>query len=587
MPESLIQNPQPTAATNWETTAPQTKGLPSDRLARLVAIGIELSSQRHLDALLTQILEAAQDLTHADGGTIYLMRQQQLEFAIIRNNTLGIHLGGRGGDALVHDPIPLHLPDGSPNRSTISASAALSGNTINIADAYAASNDVSGATSDATSDPNSDFDFSGTRRFDVLNGYQSRSFLTVPMKDHEANVIGVLQLINASNTAGDIVPFDQDDQYLVESLASQAAVVMTNRQLIDRLEELFVAFIKLISNALDEKSPYTHGHCMRVPEITMLLADAVNRIEYGPLRDFHMTPKDRHELEIAALMHDCGKITTPVHVVDKATKLETIFDRIHLIDVRFEMLKRDAQIRMLQARLDVAAGGGAGAVANTAALQAAYLAECVELDTARDFLRKANVGGEYMSPEMQAQVREIGSRYTWQNPAGETVPLLSQEEADKLCIAKGTLSQAERDIINYHIVSTIHMLEALPWPCHLRNVPEYAGGHHERMDGKGYPKGLTREQMSVQARIMGIADIFEALTASDRPYKPGMSLSRSLAILGRMKLDNHIDPDLFDVFVREKVYLEYARLHLTPEQIDTVDESAIPGYSFGNAAAAT
>ena len=363
---------------------PNAKGLSLDRLERLVAIGIELSSQRDLDALLNQILEAAQVLTNADGGTIYLMRQKQLEFAIIRNNTLGIRLGGRGGDTLAHNPIPLYLPDGSPNRSTISASAALSGNTINIADAYATT----------------DFDFSGTRRFDALNGYQSRSFLTVPMKDHEANVIGVLQLINAKNAVGDIVSFDRDDQYLVESLASQAAVVMTNRQLIERLEELFVAFIKLISNALDEKSPYTHGHCMRVPEITMLLADAVSQAEYGPLRDFRMTAKDRHELEIAALMHDCGKITTPVHVVDKSTKLETIFDRIQLLDARFEVLKRDAHIHMLQACLD--------AGADRAALQAGYAAACEELDAARDFLRQANIGGEYMSPEMQARVREIG-----------------------------------------------------------------------------------------------------------------------------------------------------------------------------------
>jgi HD-GYP domain-containing protein (c-di-GMP phosphodiesterase class II) len=537
---------------------PLESGLSIDRLERLVSIGIELSSQRDLGELLNQILEAAQVLTNADGGTIYLIREQKLEFAIIRNNTLGIHQGGRGGDTLAHNPIPMYLPDGSPNLSTISASAAISGQTINIADAY----------------NTSEFDFSGTRRFDALNGYQSRSFLTVPMKDHEARVIGVLQLINAEDAAsGAIIPFDRDDQYLVESLASQAAVVLTNRQLIERLEELFVSFIKLISNALDEKSPYTHGHCQRVPEITMMLADAAHRTEQGPLKDFHLSAKDRHELEIAALMHDCGKITTPVHVVDKSTKLETIFDRIHLVDTRFEILKRDARIRVLEARLQ------APMTTDVAALEAGYERYCAELDAARDFLRQANVGGEYMSPELQARVRAIGGEYRWINPAGESVALLSEEEADKLCIAKGTLSAEERDIINYHIVSTIKMLEALPWPRHLRNVPEFAGGHHERMDGKGYPKGLTRDQMSVQARIMGIADIFEALTASDRPYKPGMSLSRSLAILGRMKLDNHIDPDLFDVFVHEKVYLEYARAHLKPEQIDVVDESAIPGYS--------
>jgi HD-GYP domain-containing protein (c-di-GMP phosphodiesterase class II) len=548
-----------------ESTRPWQSGVSPNRLERLIAIGIELSSQHDLDALLTQILDAAQVLTRADGGTIYLIRQQQLEFAIMRNNTLGIHLGGRAGNTLAHDPIPMYLPDGSPNLSTVSASAAIAGETINIADAYDAS----------------EFDFSGTRRFDALNGYRSRSFLTVPMKDHEANVIGVLQLINAQDVdGGGIIPFDRDDQYLVESLASQAAVVMTNRRLIERLEALFVAFIKLISTALDEKSSYTHGHCQRVPEITMLLADAVTRTRSGPLRDFRLSKKDRHELEIAALMHDCGKITTPVHVVDKSTKLETIFDRIHSLDTRFEVLKRDAHIRMLQACL----AADADRPALRAEYAAKYAAECAELDAARDFLRQANIGGESMSPEMQARVREIGHRYPWRNAAGESVPLLSQEEADKLCIAKGTLSAEERDIINYHIVSTINMLEALPWPNHLRNVPEFAGGHHERMDGKGYPKGLTRDQMSVQARIMGIADIFEALTASDRPYKTGMTLSQALAILGRMKLDNHIDPDLFDIFVRQKVYLEYAKAHLKPEQIDVVDESAIPGYSAADVA---
>ncbi len=534
-------------------------GLPSDRLAQLVSIGIELSSQKDLGDLLNRILEAAQRLTRADGGTIYLTREQRLEFAIIRNTTLGIHQGGRGGDALAHEPIPLYTPDGSPNLSTIAASAALFGMTINIEDAYNAS----------------EYDFSGTHRFDERNGYRSRSFLTVPMRDHEENVIGVLQLINAMDAAGSIIPFNQDDQVLVESLSSQAAVVITNRRLIERLEELFVAFTKVISNALDEKSPYTHGHCQRVPVLTMLLADAVHDNGQGPLRDFHLSEKDRRELEIAALLHDCGKITTPVHVVDKATKLEALYDRIDLIDTRFEILKRDARIRLLEARLDHPELTPAA----VQALEQEYTDFCQELDASRVFLREANIGGEFMSAEKQARVHAMAAVYHWWNATGDRVPLLTEEETAKLCIPKGTLSEDERQIINQHIVSTINMLEALPWPKHLRNVPEFAGGHHERMDGKGYPKGLTREQMSIQARIMGIADIFEALTASDRPYKPGMTLSHSLAILGRMKLDQHIDPDLFDIFVREKVYLKYAQAFLKPEQIDQVDESTIPGYA--------
>jgi len=170
------------------------------------------------------------------------------------------------------------------------------------------------------------------------------------------------------------------------------------------------------------------------------------------------------------------------------------------------------------------------------------------------------------------------AKYRWRDVSGHDADFLTEDEVKNLTIRAGTLTDEERKVINHHIVATIKMLEALPWPKHLTGVPEYAGGHHERMDGKGYPKGLTREQMSVQARCMGIADIFEALTAKDRPYKKGKTLSESLAILGKMREGGHIDPDLFDIFVRDKVYLRYAQEFLDPEQIDEVDESRIPGY---------
>jgi hypothetical protein len=281
-----------------------------------------------------------------------------------------------------------------------------------------------------------------------------------------------------------------------------------------------------------------------------------------------MTDRDRYELKIAGLLHDCGKVTTPVHVVDKATKLQTIFDRIHLIDTRFEVLKRDAEIRALKAML--AAAGQRDAAAE-ARLQAECDAEQQALAADCDFLRRANVGGEAMSADDQQRVRDMASRHRWQAPDGGTADCLDPDELENLTIRAGTLTARERDIINHHIVATIKMLEELPWPRHLTNVPEYAGGHHERMDGKGYPRGLTREQMSVQARIMGIADIFEALTARDRPYKSGMKLSQAMAILAKFAQGGHIDPDLFDVFVREKVYLAYAEKFLNPEQIDAVD----------------
>lgn len=532
-----------------------------DRLKDLNEIGIALSQQRDLDTLLEIILIAAMRLTRADAGTLYLhdLEQQVLRFEILHNNKLNFSMGGTSGEPIPYYPVQLYDRAGNPNHAMVVSHSALSAETVNIPDAYAAEG----------------YDFSGTKQFDAKTGYRSQSFLTVPMRNHENEVIGVLQLINAlDQNSGAIIPFSRDDQQLLESLASQAAIALTNRHLIDQLEKLFESFIQLINTAIDDKSPYTGGHCERVPELTMMLAEAVNRTSQGPLKNFVMTDKDRHELKIAGLLHDCGKITTPVHVVDKATKLHTLFDRIHLLDTRFEVLKRDAEIAMLR---EVAEAG-----ANLPRIEAARqtcAALTLQLDQDREFLRHCNVGSEAMSAEAQQRVRRIAARQ-WCDTNGKQANFLSEDEVNNLTIRAGTLTAAEREIINHHIVVTIKMLESLPWPRHLKNVPEYAGGHHERMDGKGYPRGLTRDQMSVQARVMGIADIFEALTAKDRPYKKGKTLTESLTILGKFKLGGHIDPDLFDVFMREKVYLEYARKFLAPEQIDDVDVSKIPGVNM-------
>jgi HD-GYP domain-containing protein (c-di-GMP phosphodiesterase class II) len=530
------------------------------KLEYLNAIGIALSQERDINKLLETILIAAKNLTHADGGTLYRLVDGKLQFEIVRTDSLSIAMGGSSGNAVPFYPIPLHGPDGKPNYTMIAAYAALTHKTVNVADAYTEEG----------------FDFSGTRNFDKRTGYRSTSFLTVPMKDHEGDIIGVLQLLNATDpSTGKVVVFGEEDQRLAESLASQAAIALTNRLLIQQLEVLFESLIELINTAIDDKSPYTGGHCKRVPVLTMMLAEAAHAAQNGPLADFRMSEKDRYELKIAGLLHDCGKITTPVHVVDKATKLQTIFDRIELVSTRFEVLKRDAELEMMRAKVRALEHGDEESAIRA---EAAYDAKVRTYDDDREFLRRTNIGSERMRPEDQARVSQI-ARYVLKNERGEPVRFLSKDEEDNLNIAYGTLSGPEREIINYHIVATIKMLEALPWPRHLMSVPEYAGGHHERMDGKGYPKGLTREQMSVQARVMGIADIFEALTAKDRPYKPGKTLSESLAILGKMKQGGHIDPDLFDIFVRDKVYMRYAQEFLDPEQIDAVDTSKIPGYN--------
>ncbi len=526
------------------------------RLEQLNAIGASLSAERDINRLLESILTAAKTITRADGGTLYrLTEERTLRFEIVRTSSLKYYLGGTTGNPVPFYPIQLYK-EGKPNHGMVAAYAALTGKTVNIPDAYA----VEG------------FDFTGTRAFDSKTGYRSKSFLTVPMRNHEHEIIGVLQLINAQDPrSGDIVAFSASDQRLAESLASQAAIAIANRMLINQLEHLFESFITLINTAIDEKSPHTGGHCQRVPALTMLLAEAVNETKEGPLSDFHMSDKDRYELKIAGLLHDCGKVTTPVHVVDKSTKLESIFDRVHLIDTRFEVVKRDAEIDSLRKRMSMRP--------LEAAEEEKRLRERLRgLDDDREFLQACNIGGERMGDQDMDRVRRI-AQYRWRDVSGQDASFLTDDELKNLTIRAGTLTEEERKIINHHIVATIKMLESLPWPRHLANVPEYAGGHHERMDGKGYPKGLKREQMSVQARCMGIADIFEALTAKDRPYKKGKTLSESLEILGKMRLNGHVDPDLFDVFVRRKVYRRYADMFLDPEQIDAVDESRIPGYT--------
>ena len=532
-----------------------------ERLEQLNEVGVALSKETDINRLLEAILLAAKKITSADGGTLYRVTDENtLKFEIMRNDTLNIAMGGTTGVAIPFAPISLFNPDGRPVNTMVAAYAFHHDTSVNIADAYTQEG----------------FDFSGTKNFDKNTGYRSQSFLTVPMKNHENEVIGVLQLLNARDRAsGAVCPFSSADQQLAESLASQAAIALTNRLLINHLQNLFESFINLINAAIDDKSPYTAGHCERVPLLTMMLAEAVDNCTVGPLKSFSMNAKDHYELKIAGLLHDCGKVTTPVHVVDKATKLHTIFDRINLIDTRFEVLKRDAQIALLEARLNAIEKGDQSAHDEA---RRRYDAQMHRLGEDREFLRLANVGGEAMTPDDEARVKQMAVKYRWRDVTGNEADFLTADEIENLTIRAGTLTANERRVINHHIDVTIQMLEALPWPKHLKNVPEYAGGHHERMDGKGYPRGLTRDQMSVQARCMGIADIFEALTAKDRPYKKGKTLSESLMILGKFKLGGHIDPDLFDVFMWEKVYQKYAEQCMDRHQIDEFDLSKIPGY---------
>ena len=548
-------------------------------LERLIDIGLALSAERNHARLTERILLEAISLTNSDGGTLYLRTEEDtLRFEIVRTGSLKIAMGGTTGVKIPFPPVRLYNAEtGEPNYNNVSAAAALSRKAINIEDAYTAEG----------------FDFSGTKNFDQGTGYRSKSFLCIPLKNYSDEVTGVLQLINAQDDAGKVIPFSPPIQRLVEALASQAAVAIDNQMLIDAQKALMDSMIKVMAHAIDAKSPYTGGHCQRVPELTKMLAQKASDETTGPFAAFSLDEQEWYELHVAAWLHDIGKVTTPEYVVDKATKLQTIYDRVHEVRMRFEVLRRDAEIAMLKA---IAKGKSARVERHK------FKQRCAELDVQWKYIAENNLGGEFMSGERQEKVKEIAKqkwyRYfdrkhglSWTEakllegapPADEGWEQLLADlpehsageynlgEVLNMCIQRGTLNDDERRKINDHIVLTIDMLNEMPFPKHLRRVPEYAGGHHEKMDGKGYPKGLRGDQMSLPARMMAIADIFEALTAADRPYKKAKTLSESLKILWFMKKDGHIDAELFELFLTSGAYMEYAEQFLRPEQIDKVD----------------
>jgi len=563
---------------SWVTEREQT-------FERLIEIGIALSSERNHNRLMEMILLEAKRIPNADGGTLYLYNDEggTLSFEIMRNDTLNIKMGGTTGQVIPFPPLQIYdLETKEANYKNVATAVALSKEKSNIPDAYMAE----------------EYDFSGTKAFDEKTGYRSTSFLTIPLLNRADDVIGIVQLINARDEAGNVVEFGHHVESIIGALASQAAVALENQLLVQQLRTLMDSFIELIAGAIDEKSAYTGGHCQRVPELIKMIARAACASDDPRFASFNLTEDQWYELHLAGWLHDCGKITTPEYVVDKAVKLETINNRIHEIRNRFEIMIREAEIGYLKECMDSDA-------VEREVLKRDYEERVAQLADDFEFIAEANIGGEFLDDEAIERIKRI-AEMTWTRKLDRTIGL-SWEEAKRLeaaqpmtapckekllenrsdhvtneydfgeiynlSIRRGTLTEQERLKINEHISVTIDMLESLPFPKNLKKVPEYAGGHHEKMDGSGYPRGLTKDDMSMPARMMAIADIFEALTASDRPYKKAKKLSESLKIMMFMNKDQHIDADLFELFLTEGVWKEYAETFLDPEQIDDVDIS--------------
>ena len=523
-----------------------------EQTRKLIDIGIALSAEKNISVLLELIVDSAREFTNADGGTLYLVSDDEssLEFEIVQTDSLNIRMGGKTGEEINWPPVPLYKEDGSPNTENVSADVAITKKLVNIPDVY----DVEG------------FNFEGTRKFDESTGYRSKSMLVIPMLNHENEIIGVLQLINARDIdSNETIPFPDDDIDLTASVASQAAIALTNVRLIQDLKDLFDSFIKTIATAIDEKSPYTAGHITRVANLTMEIAHVVNKTKWGKYGNLTFNEDELEELRLAAWMHDVGKITTPEHVVDKSTKLEKIFDRVELLQVRFDAIKYQAYSEWYEKKAELFESKG-NDPEEIKKLDEEYSGKISQIQNDAEFCIKANRPGEFMEDETIEHLTEI-SKKTF-NLSGETRHYLSEDELENLSIKRGTLNVSDRKIIENHAMMTLKMLNELPFSKKLKHVPAYAASHHEKLNGTGYPLKMKGEEISSQARIMAIADIFEALTAKDRPYKEPMMLSQAIKILGFMVKDDHIDGDFVEIFLKEGLAESYAKEHLLPTQID-------------------
>lgn len=572
-----------------------------DRLNALVEIGILLSAERDREVLISHILMSGKRLSNCDAATLYLMTERKtLRFAVRSRD-----------DALPDEELPLHdAVTGAPNENYVSTYVALNKVAVNIQDVYSETR----------------FDLSGTRRFDATTGYRTVSMATIPMLRRNGDVVGVLQFMNAKDAeTGAAIPFTAGVVDLLNAMASQAAISFDVNELLGEQVALLDAIVRIIALAIDARSPCTGGHCRRTPELSVMLAEAACAQTEGPLASFRFNTADEwREFRTGAWLHDCGKIAVSDHIIDKSTKLEMIYNRIHEVRTRFEVLWRDAEIRRLEALL---------AGADPVAAERAAEEEKRVLTEEFAFVAECNIGCDFMGAEKALRLREIGTR-TWLRHFDERIGISEDErmrlagtpvqalpaaehlladhphmvfprdqahmpdpkygfkmsvpedianggELYNLCVMRGTLTEEERFRINEHMIHTVITLESLPFPKNMRRVPEFASTHHETLTGTGYPRRLTAEQLSIPARIVAIADIFEALTAADRPYKKPKSLSESIRILAEMRDRRDIDADLFDLFLTSGVYLKYAKTFLNPEQIDAVDISLYLQHSRG------
>lgn len=487
------------------------------KITLLNELGIALFQERNLDLLLEKILETGLHLTQADAGTIYTVEDSKAVFRTLINRSLALHYGGSTAKPITFPSVDLKSV---ASESSLVGYAVHQKALVNIKDAYLSEK----------------FNFTQTRSFDQLFGYHTKAVLVVPIQNLEKEIVAAIQLINPMDADGHILSFSKEDEQVVESLASQAAIAIANQALIEGLKQLFNSFIHTIADTIDRKIPSTGNHGKRVPILCQYFLQAMNQTKEGKFAGIFFDEMAFEQLEIAANLHDCGKLILPDAVLEKKSKLWGNWDRIDLIDLRFEMIK---MIKKNQGETTV------------------------QIEKDQEMVHALNRGEIKVTKKVEQRIEEI-AHYPWLGHR----PFLNELEKENLLVKKGNLNSHEKTLIQSHVVESKKMLEKITYPKKLARVPEIVAAHHERPDGKGYPLGIKKDDIPLESRILTICDIFEALSAPDRPYRKNQPLSEILAIMKNMSEEGQLDPDLFAFFCEKKVYIPYAKLYLEPKQID-------------------
>ncbi len=508
----------------------------NNKFEKIIDINLALSYELDKNILFEKILNFSRNIINCEAGTLYIMSEDKksLEFKIIQNTKLNYMT--RIEDKITWSNLPLYLNNGKENKEMVAVVSALENKIINIPDVY---NSL-------------DYKFEGTKKFDAKTGYKSVSMLVIPLVNHEKDVIGVLQLINKMrNIDGidNIVEFTSSDEKILKSLANQAAMALTNSLLINSLEDLINSFVSSIARAIDKKSKHTRNHISNVSKIALLIAKEINE-DTTIYKNIKYDEDEFKEIELAAWLHDIGKISVPENVINKATKLEKIVDRIELVKLKYEIIRKELEISLLKKEIS----------------ENIYKENINRIEEDLNFLKKINLGSEYVEDKAVQKIKDISKKTYSLN--GKNTPLLTNDEIKNLSVRKGTLTDEEKDIMNSHAKLSLDMLSNLPFPKKYSKVINIAVNHHEKLNGQGYPRGLTKKDLNLEDRIMGLADIFEALTSKDRPYKHGKKLSEVFKLLSQMAKNGEIDLELLKFFYNSKALKKYAKENLMPYQLD-------------------